>query len=76
MKTVYHKADTRGFANHGWLKSHHTFSFANYYNPERMNFGVLRVLNDDQVASGMGFRNASSPRYGNYFYSAGRRFGA
>ena len=55
MKTVYHKADTRGFANHGWLKSHHTFSFANYYNPERMSFGVLRVLNDDQVASGMGF---------------------
>ncbi|MGZ5264206.1 MAG: pirin family protein [Kaistella sp.] len=55
MKTVYHKADSRGFADHGWLKSHHTFSFANYYNPERMNFGVLRVLNDDQVASGMGF---------------------
>ena len=55
MKTVYHKADTRGFANHGWLKSHHIFSFANYYNPERMSFGVLRVLNDDQVASGMGF---------------------
>ncbi|MCW4451054.1 pirin family protein [Kaistella sp. BT6-1-3] len=55
MKTVYHKADTRGFADHGWLKSHHTFSFANYYNPERLNFGVLRVLNDDQVAYGMGF---------------------
>ena len=55
MKTVFHKADSRGFADHGWLKSHHTFSFANYQNPERMNFGVLRVLNDDQVASGMGF---------------------
>ncbi len=57
MKTVYHQADTRGFVDHGWLKSHHSFSFANYYNPERMNFGVLRVLNDDQVASGMGFGN-------------------
>lgn len=53
--TVLHKADTRGHADHGWLDSHHTFSFANYYNPERMHFGVLRVLNDDQVAAGMGF---------------------
>src|ERR1700754_2737741 len=53
--TVLHKADTRGHANHGWLDSHHTFSFANYYNPERMSFGVLRVLNDDRVDPGMGF---------------------
>lgn len=53
--TVLHKADTRGNASHGWLQSRHTFSFANYYNPERMNFGVLRVLNDDTVAAGMGF---------------------
>jgi redox-sensitive bicupin YhaK (pirin superfamily) len=53
--TTLHKAETRGFANHGWLQSHHTFSFSNYYNPERMNFGVLRVLNDDTVAAGMGF---------------------
>ena len=55
MNTVVHKADTRGHANHGWLDSHHTFSFANYYNPERMHFGVLRVLNDDIVAPGKGF---------------------
>ena len=52
---VLHKAETRGDANHGWLHSKHTFSFANYYNPERMHFGVLRVLNDDIVAPGMGF---------------------
>jgi len=53
--TVLHKADTRGHANHGWLESHQTFSFANYYNPERMHFGVLRVLNDDRVDPAKGF---------------------
>lgn len=53
--SVLHKADSRGLANHGWLQSRHTFSFANYYNPERMHFGVLRVLNDDIVDEGMGF---------------------
>jgi redox-sensitive bicupin YhaK (pirin superfamily) len=52
---VLHKANTRGAADHGWLKAKHTFSFANYYNPERVQFGVLRVLNDDIVAGGMGF---------------------
>lgn len=52
---VLHKAETRGYANHGWLEARHTFSFANYYNPERTQFGVLRVLNDDIVAGGMGF---------------------
>ncbi|MGB8373730.1 MAG: pirin family protein [Salegentibacter sp.] len=54
-KTVLHKADTRGDANHGWLHSRHSFSFANYYDPGRMNFGMLRVLNDDEVSGGMGF---------------------
>ncbi len=53
--TVLHKAASRGSANHGWLQSKHTFSFANYYNPERMNFGVLRVLNDDTVSEAQGF---------------------
>lgn len=52
---VIHRADSRGDANHGWLRSRHTFSFANYYNPERMHFGVLRVLNDDWVAPAKGF---------------------
>lgn len=55
MQTVFHPAASRGLANHGWLKSNHSFSFANYYNPERMSFGTLRVLNDDYVAPGRGF---------------------
>ena len=55
MKTVLHKADSRGKANHGWLNSFHSFSFAGFHNPERMHFGVLRVLNDDTVAPGRGF---------------------
>lgn len=55
MNYTIHKANSRGHANHGWLDSRHSFSFANYYNPDRMNFGVLRVLNDDVVDPGKGF---------------------
>jgi hypothetical protein len=55
MKTVVHPSDTRGHADYGWLDSRHTFSFGRYYNPDRMNFGMLRVLNDDRVAPGQGF---------------------
>ncbi|MBN2348600.1 MAG: pirin family protein [Bacteroidales bacterium] len=55
MNYKIHKAETRGHANHGWLDTHHTFSFADYYDKERMNFGALRVLNDDIVQPGMGF---------------------
>ncbi|MEM7647393.1 MAG: pirin family protein [Pseudomonadota bacterium] len=55
MKKTIHKANTRGVANHGWLHSNHSFSFASYYNPDRMGFGLLRVLNDDQVEPSAGF---------------------
>jgi len=55
MEKIIHKADTRSFSNHGWLQSYHTFSFAGYYDPERIHFGALRVLNDDIVKGGMGF---------------------
>lgn len=55
MKINLEKANHRGHANHGWLDTYHSFSFANYYNPERMNFGALRVLNDDQILYGYGF---------------------
>ena len=55
MKTVLHQAATRGHANFGWLDSYHSFSFGHYYDPERVHFGALRVLNDDTVSAGMGF---------------------
>ena len=55
MKKVIDKASSRGYFNHGWLKTYHTFSFASYYNPNRIHFGVLRVLNDDSVNPSMGF---------------------
>jgi redox-sensitive bicupin YhaK (pirin superfamily) len=54
-QTVLHTAASRGLADHGWLKSHHTFSFSGYFNPERVQFGALRVLNDDEVEGGRGF---------------------
>ncbi len=54
-EVVIHRSDTRGFADHGWLKSRHSFSFAGYYDPKRINFGALRVLNDDIVVGGEGF---------------------
>ncbi len=55
MKTIIHKAESRGHINHGWLDTYHTFSFANYYDPERVHFGTLRVINDDTIAAGEGF---------------------
>ena len=55
MKKIIHKSVTRGHANHGWLNTYHSFSFANYYDPERIQFGALRVLNDDWIAAGQGF---------------------
>ena len=55
MKTVIHKANERGHANHGWLDAHHSFSFGQWYNPEKIHFGKLRVLNDDIVKAGYGF---------------------
>lgn len=55
MKIVLDKANSRGHADYGWLKTYHTFSFADYYNPDRIHFGALRVLNDDTVAPAMGF---------------------
>ena len=55
MKAIVHKANTRGYFDHGWLQTAHTFSFADYYDPERVHFGALRVLNDDRIAPGTGF---------------------
>lgn len=54
-QAIFHSAESRGRADHGWLNTYHSFSFANWHNPERMHFGALRVLNDDQVAAGRGF---------------------
>lgn len=54
-KTVLHPAGSRGHMDHGWLNTYHSFSFASWHNPERINFGALRVLNDDYVKGGFGF---------------------
>ena len=55
MKTVFHPSDSRGYANHCWLEARHSFSFASWYQPDRLHFGALRVLNDDIIQGGMGF---------------------
>ena len=55
MEKIIHRAESRGYADHRWLQTYHTFSFSNYHNPLRMNFGQPRVLNDDVVAPGQGF---------------------
>ncbi|MEJ2053531.1 MAG: pirin family protein [Calditrichaceae bacterium] len=59
MNTLVHRADERGYVNHGWLKTFHSFSFAGYFDPNKMGFGALRVLNDDTVQGGMGFASHS-----------------
>ena len=72
MKKVIDRASSRGYFNHGWLKTHHTFSFANYYNPERIHFGALRVLNDDSVDPSMGFDTHPHKKYGSDFHPSKR----
>ena len=72
MKKVIHKADTRGHSQYDWLDSYHTFSFDEYFDSNRINFGALRVLNDDKVAPGEGFQTHPLQEYGNRFDSLER----
>lgn len=76
MKYIVDKAETRGYFDHGWLKTYHMFSFADYYNPGRMQFGALRVLNDDTVALGKGFGMHPHKQHGGCLYSPARVFAA
>ena len=73
MNITIHRASSRGHANHGWLDTYHTFSFANYFNPERMQFGALRVLNDDKILPEEGFGTHPHKNTGSGFHSSERK---
>ena len=70
------RSDERGHADHGWLKSFHTFSFADYFDPKHVDFGPLRVINEDRVQAGRGLRHPRPPRHGDHQLRAVGRAGA
>ena len=76
MTIALRPAEARGTANFGWLDSRHTFSFGQYYDPEHMGFGVLRVINEDRVQPGARFRDARAPGHGDHLLRPRRRAGA